>query len=120
MPSEEKILRKFLREVRTGLYGVLIMHLLSKHGQLHGYGIRQQVIRVSGGVLTPSESTVYETLRNLSKLGLVESFWSITDRAARKYYRLTDLGVRVYGRVRAEVVTLAKFMLSALEGGQNG
>ena len=76
---------------------------------------------MSGGVLTSSESTVYETLRNLSKLGLVESYWSIVESGLpRKYYRLTDLGVGIYGRVRAEVVTPAKFMLSVLEGGQSG
>ncbi len=104
-----------MRDVRTGLYGVLIMHALSESGPLHGYGLRQYLIKVSGGILNPSESTVYETLKKLEKEGLIKSSWSVEGGGLpRKYYRLTEDGLSLLREVRGEVLTLLKAVIKAL------
>ncbi len=77
-----------MKELRTGIYKVLILKILLTKGPLHGYGIRKAIEELSQGRLTPSESTIYEALKKLEKLGLVESFWAQSPLAApmRKYY----------------------------------
>ncbi|MCD6323861.1 MAG: PadR family transcriptional regulator [Desulfurococcales archaeon] len=115
--SEEKALRKFMREVRTGLYGVLIMHALRVKGEMHGYGLRQVIEEMTSGELRPVESTVYETLKKLSKVGILKSEWRVGGPALpRKYYSLTEVGVKVYESLRPEVVKLLSAVLKVLEG----
>ena len=102
--DEEKVMRKLIKDLRTGLYVAMIMYLLSKYGTLHGYRIRVLIQEVSGGYLNPSESTIYESLKMMSKLGLVESFWAETGYGPpRKYYKLTDFGMKIWGRLRSEL-----------------
>jgi PadR family transcriptional regulator PadR len=113
--GKEAFLKKVLRDVRSGLYGVLIMHSLKIRGEMHGYGLRQEIARLTGALLTPSESTVYETLKKLEKAGIITSSWSIqTSGLPRKYYRLTPDGVKAYEEIRKEVISLIKAVLNAL------
>ena len=55
----------------------------------HGYGISQQVRRMTGGELSISAGTMYGTLSKMEKDGLI-AFCGEEEK--RKLYRLTGLG----------------------------
>ena len=107
----EKVLRKMLKELRTGLYTVIIMSLLHRHGALHGYRLRMLIMVISNGLLSPSESTIYESLKMMERLGLVKSFWAESEYGPpRKYYELTDFGRSILRKVHNEIKGLQKVL----------
>ncbi len=115
MKAREKALEKFMKEVRTGLYGVLMMHALRIKGALHGYELRKVVEEMTSGELRPVESTVYETLKKLSKAGMLRSEWRVGGPGLpRKYYALTDEGIEVCDSLKPKVVRLLEAVLKAL------
>ena len=58
----------------------------------HGYGISQQVKRLTGGAVTIGAGTMYGTLSKMEKDGLIR-FYSEEDK--RRLYRITELGREV-------------------------
>lgn len=83
-------------------------------GEKHGYGILKEVAQQSEGKVRLSASTLYSVIDRLQEDGLIEESGHRPDPALdderRRYYRLTDLGVRV---VRAEAERL-QAMVSAV------
>lgn len=59
-------------------------------GDLHGYGIMLEVARQSGGAYKIGPGTLYDNLKKLLKLGLVDELPIVGDE--RRQYHLTDLG----------------------------
>ena len=55
----------------------------------HGYGISQQVRRMTGGELIISAGTMYGTLSKMEKDGLIAFF---AEKEKRKLYQITPLG----------------------------
>jgi DNA-binding PadR family transcriptional regulator len=72
---------------------------------LHGYGIMQEVARQSEGRYKIGPGTLYDNLKKLLALGLVEETEapSAEDDPRRRYYRLRSLGRAV---LSAEVARL--------------
>ena len=99
----EKALKKLRKELRSGLYSYLVLSLLEKEGELHGYAIRKKLGEMSGGKLVPSEGALYDILKGLKKLGLLEDEWAEVGGRPRKYYRLTDLGREILEELRDEI-----------------
>jgi DNA-binding PadR family transcriptional regulator len=83
-------------------------------GDKHGYGILKEVARQSDGSVRFSTSTLYSVLDRLHEDGLIEESGERPDPALdderRRYYRLTELGVRV---VRAEAGRLEPMLAAA-------
>jgi DNA-binding PadR family transcriptional regulator len=73
--------------------------------ELHGYGIMLEVARQSEGQYTIGPGTLYDNLKKLLRLGLVEEIRarSPEDDPRRRYYRLKSLGRAV---LSAEVARL--------------
>jgi len=73
--------------------------LVLAEGDRHGYAIKQEVERLSGGVLRLGPGTLYESIQRLEKNGLIEESPDRPDKPAdhsqRRYYRLTPIGSRV-------------------------
>ncbi len=95
---KERALKKLRKEIRAGIYSYLILSML-KSGEMHGYFIRKRLEELG---LAPSEGALYDILKSLQKLGLIESFWVMENRP-RKCYRLTDLGRDVLKELEAEI-----------------
>ncbi len=102
MGRKDKALKKLRREIRSGIYSYLILSML-KEGDMHGYVIRKRLEELG---LAPSEGALYDILKSLQKLGLVESYW-VMEKRPRKFYRLTDLGKEVLDELKEEVRRLA-------------
>src|SRR5262245_28500096 len=65
-------------------------------GERHGYAIRQEAARRSGGAVVLEAGTLYRALRRLLEVGLVVERRDEAPRdERRRTYRLTDLGRRV-------------------------
>ncbi len=74
-------------------------------GDLHGYGIMQDIARQSGGRYRIGPGTLYDNLQRLLDQRLVEetSRRAANDDSRRRYYRLSSLGRAV---LAAEVARL--------------
>jgi DNA-binding PadR family transcriptional regulator len=92
-------------------------------GELHGYGIMLAVARQSGGQYKIGPGTLYDNIKKLLKLGLVEespnsnskdtSDTSDTDAEPRRRYRLTRMGHSV---LAAETERLTGVLRQARRG----
>ncbi len=85
--DREKVKQRILRDLRLGLYKLIVLSIIHKYGPIHGYNLRKKIEKLSGGLLKPSESTIYDTLKKLEKLGLIESYWTASSGyPMKKYY----------------------------------
>ena len=84
-----------------GSLPLLILHNLSLEPS-HGYRIAKQIRVQSDGVLDFKEGTLYPTLHNLEKQGLVASYNDMENGRSRRYYQLTDAGKAELARQRQE------------------
>ena len=92
-------------------------------GDLHGYGILLEVARQSGGAYKMGPGTLYDNIKKLLKLGLVEESQAASeDGTERREYRLTVLGGGVLAAETerlAQVVREARRSLRLREEGQS-
>ncbi|MBI4506711.1 MAG: poly-beta-hydroxybutyrate-responsive repressor [Chloroflexi bacterium] len=65
--------------------------LLLRQWSMHGYRLMQQLVVLGFAALDPG--TVYRTLRQLERDGLIRSHWDLGDAGpARRMYELTEAG----------------------------
>jgi PadR family transcriptional regulator PadR len=75
-----------------GTFDMLILKALSL-GPNHGWGIADQIARLSGGVCAVKQGAIYPALQRLLLRGLVTASWRDTDNSRRaRFYRLTSSG----------------------------
>lgn len=88
--------------------------LVLADGENHGYGIMQDVVKVSGGHIRMGPGTLYGSIKRMLDAGLIEEtdapVHDRTDDERRRYYKLTDFGERV---VTAEAQRLAHLVNAA-------
>ena len=73
----------------TIVLGVLL------EGDAYGFEIYNRILARSGGRYEPKEATLYSGYRRLLAAGRVSSYWGDeTLGARRKYYRITEAGIR--------------------------
>ena len=79
-------------DLLPGTLDLLVLKTLS-HGSLHGYGIAQRLLQISGSALQVGEGSLYPALQRLLVNGWAEARWdqSETGRRAR-FYTLTAAG----------------------------
>ena len=80
-------------EIPPGTLYMLILKVLIRHGELHGYEIANAIQQISGEVLQVEEGSLYPALQRMLVKGWVTAKWGVTagNRRAR-YYRPTALG----------------------------
>lgn len=88
---------KIETELMRGAGPVAVLKLLER-GEKYGYELVQDLSRESGGVLAMGQSTLYPMLYNLEAKKLVVSRIDKTGPRPRKYYRLTDKGLKRLAR----------------------
>jgi PadR family transcriptional regulator PadR len=112
---KEKALKKLRKELRSGLYSYLVLSILEREGELHGYAIRKRMGELSEGRLVPSEGALYDLLNSLKKLGLLQDSWAEVGGRLRKYYSITEMGKGVLEELRDEI-RVVESVLEKLEG----
>ncbi|MBQ6333282.1 MAG: PadR family transcriptional regulator [Clostridia bacterium] len=83
----DKIKRIYVPMTESGFYILFCLQTPQ-----HGYGISQQVRKLTGGAVTIGAGTMYGTLSKMEKDGLIR-FYSEEDK--RRLYQLTELGREV-------------------------
>jgi PadR family transcriptional regulator PadR len=98
-------------EIPPGTLYMLILKVLARHGELHGYEIANAIQQVSDDVLQVEEGSLYPALQRMLLKGWVTAQWGVTagNRRAR-YYQLTVAGrkqlraeMEQYSRVNAAI-----------------
>ena len=76
-------------QFRKGVLEICVLALISKK-DMYGYEIVQNISKV----IEVNEGTIYPLLRRLTKEGYFETYiLESTEGPARKYYKITDLGI---------------------------
>jgi len=87
-------------------------------GDLHGYGILQELDALTDGETKPAVATLYRTLDRLATEGLIEEAASeVVDGRFRRTYRLTERGgslLAAEARARAATARVATKRLKQL------
>ena len=84
---DDKIKRIYVPMTESGFYILFCLQIPQ-----HGYGISQQVKRMTGGVVTIGAGTMYGTLSKMEKDGLIRVY---SEEEKRKLYQLTELAREV-------------------------
>jgi DNA-binding PadR family transcriptional regulator len=79
--------------------GVLVLAVLSQlQARQYGYSLRRAL--ETGGIPV-EEGTLYPLLRRLEAQGVLESTWDTDGASPRRYYWLSEDGVRLYAALVA-------------------
>jgi PadR family transcriptional regulator, regulatory protein PadR len=86
-------------EIPPGTLDMLVLRMLARHGELHGFEIADAIQRVSDEVLRVEEGSLYPALQRMLVKGWISGEWGRTDENRRaRYYRLTPAGRRQLDR----------------------
>src|SRR4051812_13732880 len=89
-------------ELLPGTLDLLILKVVAG-GELHGYGIAQQLKLVSRDVLQVGESSLYPALQRLMLNGYIKGEWGTSENNRRaRYYSLTAAGRKQLAAERRE------------------
>ena len=81
---------------------MLILGVL-KDGELYGYEIAQRIRERSGAFIDPGEGWLYPALHRLEKHGALQASWRDGGLGPRRrYYRITEGGLRTFNAQSAE------------------
>ena len=97
-----------------GSLQLLILNVLSQ-GPSHGYQIASEIKKRSSGLLDFQEGTLYPTLHNMERAGLLEVSDAEENGRTRRYYRLTESGKNMFKKELAEWQQFTRAVNSNLE-----
>jgi len=76
-----------------GSLDLLVLKILSRRPQLHGYAIMSAIKDWSGDVLRAEEGSLYPALHRMEEAGWIRAEWVTKDTGRRaRIYQLTALG----------------------------
>jgi PadR family transcriptional regulator PadR len=108
--KDAELLENLRIELRSGCLAVAAMSQL--HNEHYGYSLRQALQAVG---LDIEESTLYPLLRRLESHGLLVSEWREENKRKKRFYKLSDRGVRVLKQLLIEWTSINR-ALSQLIG----
>ncbi len=86
------------KQLKKGVLDICVLHVLSTR-DAYGY----ELLKELQSAMDVKESTVYPILTRLSKENLLSSYMApSTDGPPRKYYKITETGLKEYRAKKAE------------------
>lgn len=82
------------QQLYKGSLNAIIMKLLDQNGRMYGYEITQKVKEVTEGEMSLTEGALYPALHKLEADGYLDVELERVDGRVRKYYKLTESGVK--------------------------
>lgn len=101
------------KELIKGSTVTLILNTLKKE-PMYGYGMIKAIEERSNGIFSFKEGTLYPILHDLEEKDLVESYWEQQEQRRRKYYRITEKGLKELDKKQTEWHIFSKAMNLAL------
>ncbi|KNY28666.1 PadR family transcriptional regulator [Pseudobacteroides cellulosolvens] len=85
----------FSKDIIKGNMNLIVLSSLID-GEKYGYEITKVVQNLTEGAIQLKEGSLYPTLHKLEKDKLIEGYWVQQDpgKPSRKYYRITDEGIK--------------------------
>jgi PadR family transcriptional regulator PadR len=78
-----------------GTLDLIVLKMLDARGPMHGYGIAQDIDRLSKSTLSLQEGSLYPALHRMTQAGWLRSEWRGTENGRRaRYYLITAAGRR--------------------------
>ncbi len=106
---------KISKELAKGSTALLVMSVLSK-SDMYGYQIIKTVEAASEDVFQMNEGTLYPILHSLEKEGHLTSYLCEVEGRQRKYYKITDKGLKQFAEKKKEWKTFSTAVESVLGG----
>ncbi|MGS2618546.1 PadR family transcriptional regulator [Micromonospora sp. LZ34] len=110
MVSDE-ILRTHLQELRRGT--VVVASLIALRRPDYGYALLQ---RLTDHGFPVDANTLYPLLRRLEEQGLLTSEWNTEESRPRKFYRISEEGESVLGRLLTDLAAVQTSLTGLIEG----
>ena len=89
----EAFVRKFDKELASGITALTLLGVLAAGEPLYGYQIAKRLERDAGGALAGKQGALYPVLRGLEAAGLLRSeVQASSSGPPRRYYQITALG----------------------------
>ncbi len=109
----DNIVEKLVKDFKYSLYQLTVLKILINEGPLHGYAIKKRIEEISSGRLRPSESTIYDILKRLERMGLIESYWCANPLGGplRKCYRAKEHAREVLEETLKELSLILEVLL---------
>lgn len=82
------------QQLYKGSLNTIIMKLLENHGRMYGYEITQKVKEITEGEMNLTEGALYPALHKMESEGFLDVEMERVDGRVRKYYKLTESGVK--------------------------
>ena len=103
-------------QLLKGTTSLLVLTVL-RDGELYGYEIAQRIRDRSGGAFIPGEGSLYPALHALEADGALQASWQGSDRGPRRrYYMITDAGLRLLEQHSQEWAAFSLGMARAVGG----
>ena len=109
--SGDELLSNHLQELRRGT--VVVASLVALRRPDYGYALLQRLARHGFGV---DANTLYPLLRRLEEQGLLTSEWNTEESRPRKFYRTSDDGEAVLGRLLDDLTAVQTSVTQLIEG----
>lgn len=106
-----ELLDSLTTELRRGTLTLAVLSQLNT--PKYGYSL-VQLLEKSGIMI--DQSTLYPLLRRLEKQKLVTSTWDTKQNRPRKYYQISEYGIKIYEQLKAEWKKMNDELSSLLEG----
>jgi PadR family transcriptional regulator PadR len=121
--SAELHLKKFRKELHSGIAAMVLLALLERTGEeMYGYQIAKEIGTKAGGASFLKQGAIYPVLRSLHAAGLLSSRVEVSvSGPPRRYYAISAEGREALEAWREVWADLRGFVDSLVEpGGANG
>lgn len=99
------------KQLKKGVLDICVLHILAKR-DAYGY----ELLKELQSAMDVKESTVYPILTRLNKEYLLTSYMAPSpDGPPRKYYKITETGLKEYGARKDEWLRFQKVITNFLE-----
>lgn len=98
-----------------GSLSTIILRLLEEHERMYGYEICRKVQELTDGQLTITEGALYPALHKLEGAGFLSVEYQEVDGRMRKYYLLTEDGVKETANKMEELQSFVRQMQLLLD-----
>lgn len=82
----------YSKELLKGTLEVILLKLLSEHGEMYGYEITQKVKELTEGKILLKDGSLYPLLHKMLNDGKLSYREEANGKRIRKYYYLTEAG----------------------------
>ena len=102
------------KELSKGSSSLLVLAVISE-GDKYGYQIIKEIEAKSNFVFAFKEGTLYPILHAFEKEGYLNSYWEDTTlQRKRKYYHITDKGLKQFAQKKEEFISYSQNVTKVL------